>query len=75
MVYKALISFSGVVSMSKGDVKEIADNSIAKDLLKAGYIAEAKPAEKAKEAEKPEKVEAKKTTTKTTKATTRKRRG
>ena len=47
-MYKAKVSFSGIISMSVGDVGEIADESIAKDLLKAGYIEEVKPAEKAK---------------------------
>ena len=49
-MYKAKVSFSGVVSMSLGDVSDIADVNIAKDLLKAGYIEEVKPAEKAKPA-------------------------
>ena len=38
MMYKALISFTGLVSMNKGEVGAIPDPSIAKDLLKAGYI-------------------------------------
>lgn len=38
MMYKALISFTGRISMAMGDVKEIKDSSIANDLLKAGYI-------------------------------------
>lgn len=37
-MYKALISFSGVVSMTIGEIKEITDESIVKDLLNAGYI-------------------------------------
>lgn len=40
MLYKALVSFSGVVSMAMGDIKEIKDESIANDLLKSGYIEE-----------------------------------
>ena len=47
MDYKAKISFSGLVSMHAGEVRNIADVNIAKDLLKAGYIEEVKPAEKA----------------------------
>jgi hypothetical protein len=43
-MYKAKVAFSGLISMSVGDVGEIADASIAKDLLKAGYIEEIKPA-------------------------------
>lgn len=46
-MYKAKISFSGVVSMEQGEVKDIADIAIVKDLLRAGYIEEIKPAEKA----------------------------
>lgn len=38
MMYKALISFTGLVSMDKDEVGAIPDPSIAKDLLKAGYI-------------------------------------
>lgn len=54
MRYKAIISFSGIVSMAMGDVSEITDTSIANDLLKAGYIipldeqSETKKAEKSK---------------------------
>ena len=47
-MYKALISFSGVISMNAGDVKDIPDTNIAKSLLDAGYIEEIKPAERAK---------------------------
>ena len=38
MAYKALKSFSGLVSMRKGEVKEIKDQEVVKDLLRAGYI-------------------------------------
>lgn len=47
-MYKALISFGGVITMNVGDVKEIPDVNIAKDLVKAGYIEEVRPADKAK---------------------------
>lgn len=40
-MYKALVSFSGVVSMAAGEVRDI-DPSVAADLLKAGYIEEVK---------------------------------
>lgn len=40
MTYKAMISFSGLVSMAEGEVREISDSSLAKELLKCGYIAE-----------------------------------
>lgn len=48
-MYKALISFSGLISMSKGQVAEIKDKEIIKDLLKAGYIEEVKTTKKKKE--------------------------
>lgn len=38
MMYKALVSFTGLISMSEGDVREISDISLANDLLNAGYI-------------------------------------
>lgn len=38
MRYKALKSFSGVISMAEGDEKEINDKTVADDLLAAGYI-------------------------------------
>jgi len=45
MSYKAIKSFSGLVSMKKGEVREIENDNIVKDLLNAGYIEEvgAKP--------------------------------
>lgn len=42
-MYKALISFSGIVSMACGDVKDIKNKAVAEDLLRAGYIEEVKP--------------------------------
>ena len=50
MNFKALKSFSGVISMSLGEIKEIGNEKIAEDLLKAGYIekSEKKPMQKAK---------------------------
>ena len=45
-MYKALISFSGAVSMVKGQVKDITDKAIVEDLLKAGYIEEVKTEKK-----------------------------
>lgn len=38
MEYKALVSFSGLISMAMGEVREITDEKIVKDLLKARYI-------------------------------------
>lgn len=63
-MYKALKTFGGIVSMRKGELKDISDPIIVKDLLKAGYIEEIKPA-KGKpimEEEKPEEKPKKKTT-------------
>lgn len=38
MAYRALVSFTGVLSMVKGEVREITDDTIVKDLIKSGYI-------------------------------------
>ncbi len=40
MAYKALKSFSGIVSMRRGEEKNIEDQEVVKDLLRAGYIEE-----------------------------------
>ena len=40
MAYKATKSFSGVISMKKGDVRDITNEEVAKDLLRAGYVIE-----------------------------------
>ena len=37
MKYKATISFTGVVSMAMGEVKEL-DSSLAENLVKVGYL-------------------------------------
>ena len=42
-MYRAKISFSGIFSMRKGEVKEIKDKNIVKDLLNAGYIEKVEP--------------------------------
>lgn len=42
MLVKALKSFSGLVTMSAGDLREITDNNIVMDLLNAKYIEEVK---------------------------------
>ena len=55
MLYKALTSFSGIIYMAAGEVREISNLAVAKDLIKAGYI----EAVKKEEAEKPIKVERK----------------
>ncbi len=46
-MYKALKTFSGLVTMVEGEVKDILDKEAVKDLLKAGYIEEINPAPKA----------------------------
>ena len=40
VMYKATKSFSGIISMKKGDVREIKDEEVAKDLIRAGYVIE-----------------------------------
>lgn len=56
MAYRALKTFSGLVSMKKGEEREISDDTIVKDLLRAGYIedlsAKAKAAKSSKSAKK-----------------------
>lgn len=42
-MYKALKSFSGIISMHEGETREIDNAELVADLLKAGYIAEVKP--------------------------------
>lgn len=37
-MYKALVSFSGLISMMEGEIREISDPSIAEDLVRAGYV-------------------------------------
>lgn len=41
-MYKALVSFSGLVTATKDQEIEIKDKYIIKDLLQAGYIEEIK---------------------------------
>lgn len=41
-MYKALVSFAGIITMAQDEVKEITDKEIVKDLIKAGYIVEIK---------------------------------
>lgn len=51
MLVRAKISFSGAVSMTAGDVREIKDKYVLNDLLRAGYIEP--EAQEAKIVEKP----------------------
>ena len=39
-MYKAKKSFSGIISMKKGETKDLKDAFVIKDLLNAGYIEE-----------------------------------
>lgn len=40
MKVKALESFAGVVSMGRGQIKEIEDKAVCEDLIQAGYVEE-----------------------------------
>lgn len=37
-MFRAVKTFSGKMSMTKGEVRDISDEYISSDLLKAGYI-------------------------------------
>ena len=47
MKVKATISFAGVITMAKNEVRECGDNATLQDLLKCGYVV---PAEEEKKA-------------------------
>lgn len=47
MAYKANLSFSGKISMVKGEVREIIDEEVAKDLVRAGYVTDLSEKQKA----------------------------
>lgn len=38
MLYIALVSFSGVIEMAQGEIKELTDQALISDLTNAGYI-------------------------------------
>lgn len=38
MVVKAKLSFAGTISMSQGEVREIADEAVLSDLVACGYV-------------------------------------
>lgn len=40
MKVRAIISFTGTVSMARGEVREISDLAIAENLVKVGYVEE-----------------------------------
>ena len=48
MMYKALKSFAGKVNMKRGEVKDIEDKDIAKDLVDSKYIEPVKDQAKTK---------------------------
>lgn len=78
-MYRALKSFSGVISMAKDEIKDIQDDFLVADLKRAGYIEdyiEEKPEEiKPKEVEQPvEKTVEEKNTNKNEKKSTRKKK-
>ena len=55
MRVKAKENFSGIkLSMCVGEVVDIADDNIAKDLLRAGYIEKVDPADKGGDAKEKE---------------------
>lgn len=54
MLVKAIVSFSGKISMSAGDVRDIKDQYVLNDLIRAGYIEP--EAQEAEIVEKPAKV-------------------
>ena len=47
-MYRATKTFTGQVKMKKGEVRDLKDKAVIKDLLRAGYIEEIKPAPKPK---------------------------
>ena len=42
MLVKAKHSFAGVISMGKGEERELSEGAVLKDLLSAGYVEEVK---------------------------------
>lgn len=55
MAYRALKSFTGTLSMVKGEVREIEDANTVKDLLRAGYIVDLSEKQKIAKSSKPSK--------------------
>lgn len=57
MAYRALRTFAGLVTMVKGEVREIENEEVAKDLLRCGFIEDLTPkktkSEKAEEVPSP----------------------
>lgn len=42
MKVKALVSFAGMVTMARGEERDILDENVCKDLLRAKYVEELK---------------------------------
>ena len=74
-MYRALISFSGKISMAEGEIRDISEKVVADDLLDAGFIEEITPAKPQKKSEpKPEPKPEEKVEEKPKKKTTRKKK-
>ena len=58
MAYRALVTFTGRLSMVKGEVREIEDTELAKRFISAGYLTEVETKEKAPKGRPPKKKEA-----------------
>lgn len=39
MLVKAKVSFAGAVCMGRGEIRDVGDETVVKDLLAAGYVA------------------------------------
>ena len=63
-MYKALKSFTGVITMGQGEIKPIEDQIVVKDLINAGYIEEVKETKKPAKEENPVEKKQKKATKK-----------
>lgn len=53
-MFRAKKSFSGLITMREGEVREISDQALIKDLLRADYIEEIKEEKKKKGVKKDE---------------------
>lgn len=53
MKVKAIRSFAGKISMYAGEIREIVDEKIAKDLLAAGHVVEEKDEKNTKKTAQP----------------------
>lgn len=53
MKVKAIRSFAGKISMYAGEIREIVDEKIAKDLLAAGHVVEEKAEKNTKKTAQP----------------------